>query len=326
MKSIIVLAIILSVACAIKVNQYKTVKASDFVTSAVDHGLIEEVNSKASTWTAGVNENFLSKTKYDVKKLLGWKPNGKKLPTKPNSVKINLPTSYDASKAYPKCKTIGTIYNQAECGSCWAFGCVEAVSDRFCISSQGKFNKILSFMDLVACGPDDGCEGGDAGDAWEYVQSSGLPTNSCDPYTIPTCPPQDQPCLNFVNTPACVQECVDNENWNASLHYLSNAYSVGSDQEDIMTEMVSYGPVEACFSVYEDFVNYKSGVYQYQSGDFLGGHCVKCIGYGVENGTPYWLCNNSWTTYWGNKGQFKILRGQDECGIEDDVVAGTPQL
>ena len=24
------------------------------------------------------------------------------------------------------------------------------------------------------------------------------------------------------------------------------------------------------------------------------GHCVKIIGWGVENGTPYWLINNSW--------------------------------
>jgi len=51
---------------------------------------------------------------------------------------------------------------------------------------------------------------------------------------------------------------------------------------------------------------------------------VKLIGWGTEGGLPYWLANNQWTTYWGNKGQFKILRGQDECGIEDSVVAGMP--
>lgn len=32
------------------------------------------------------------------------------------------------------------------------------------------------------------------------------------------------------------------------------------------------GPVEAAFSVYEDFLTYKSGVYQHTTGDFLGGH------------------------------------------------------
>jgi len=184
----------------------------------------------------------------------------------------------------------------------------------------------LSFQDLVSCDDnDDGCEGGDADSAFNYVQTSGLVTDTCYPYGIPTCPPADQPCLNFVNTPECADVCNDTENWNDVLHYLSDSYDV-ANVSGIQTEIMTNGPVEACFTVYSDFVGYKSGVYQYTTGDALGGHCIKIVGWGVENGLPYWLCNNSWTTYWGDNGQFKILRGQDECGIEDDVVAGTPKL
>jgi len=73
-------------------------------------------------------------------------------------------------------------------------------------------------------------------------------------------------------------------------------------------------------------LSYKSGVYRHTSGGYLGGHCVKIQGWGVENGTPYWLVNNQWTTYWGDKGQFKILRGNDECGIESDAAAGDPSV
>jgi len=198
---------------------------------------------------------------------------------------------------------------------------VESISDRFCISNNRSL--LLSFQDMTSCGPDDGCNGGDAGDAWSYAQFSGVVTATCSPYTVPTCPPSQEPCLNFVSTPPCVQSCVDNEVWSTSKHFMSSAYGVSSISQ-IQQEMFTNGPVEACFSVYEDFLQYKSGVYSYSSGDFLGGHCVKCIGWGVEKGTPYWLCNNSWTTFWGDKGQFKILKGQDECGIEDDVVAGLP--
>ncbi len=34
----------------------------------------------------------------------------------------------------------------------------------------------------------------------------------------------------------------------------------------------------------------------------------------------------AWNEDWGDKGYFKILRGQNECGIEDGIVAGAPKL
>ena len=58
----------------------------------------------------------------------------------------------------------------------------------------------------------------------------------------------------------------------------------------------------------------------------MGGHAVKVLGYGVENGVKYWLCANSWNEEWGDQGYFKILRGNDECGIESEGVAGLPDI
>lgn len=86
------------------------------------------------------------------------------------------------------------------------------------------------------------------------------------------------------------------------------------------------GPAEASFFVYDDFLTYKSGVYQHVTGDYDGGHAIKIMGWGVENNTPYWLCANSWNQDWGDQGFFKILRGSDECGIEDEIVAGIPAI
>lgn len=86
------------------------------------------------------------------------------------------------------------------------------------------------------------------------------------------------------------------------------------------------GPVEAAFTVYNDFLTYKSGVYRHTSGSALGGHAIKILGWGVEDGTPYWLVANSWNEDWGDKGFFKILRGKNECGIEGQIVAGMVNL
>jgi len=91
-----------------------------------------------------------------------------------------------------------------------------------------------------------------------------------------------------------------------------------------MQEMYKNGPLEAAFTVYEDFLSYKTGVYKHVSGGALGGHAVKFLGWGVENGQKYWLVANSWNPTWGDKGYFKILRGVNECGIEDEADGGVP--
>ena len=94
-----------------------------------------------------------------------------------------------------------------------------------------------------------------------------------------------------------------------------------------MKEIYENGSVEASFSVYEDFIQYKSGIYQHVTGDFLGGTTVKIIGWGVDDqNVKYWIIANSWGESWGEQGFFRMLRGEDECGIEDEVVTGIPKL
>lgn len=56
----------------------------------------------------------------------------------------------------------------------------------------------------------------------------------------------------------------------------------------------------------------------------LGLHSVKLIGWGEENGVPYWMLVNSWGSDWGENGTFRIRRGTNECGIEKEVTAGIP--
>ncbi|XP_039276821.1 cathepsin B-like cysteine proteinase 3 [Nilaparvata lugens] len=57
-----------------------------------------------------------------------------------------------------------------------------------------------------------------------------------------------------------------------------------------------------------------------------GGHAVKIIGWGSENGVPYWLIANSWNDDWGENGYFRMLRGSNECEIESGVMAGIPKV
>jgi len=289
--------------------------------------LVDQINAKNAGWVAGDNEVFKGKTPEQIARLFGWKKEMEKpLPGKPTLDRtLAIPSSFVAAQNWPHCKTIGTIYDQARCGSCWAFGGVEAAADRFCIATKGAFNQPLSFAEVVECADASGCEGGSNYAVWSFMSDNGVVTDSCYPYYIPTCAPAQEPCLNFVSTPNCWSNntCVNGASW--KYYKIGNTYNLNSIS-DIQNSIMTKGPVEACFSVYEDFLSYKSGVYRHTSGGYLGGHCVKVQGWGEENGTPYWLVNNQWTTYWGDKGQFKILRGRNECGIEDDVAAGDPSV
>ena len=61
-----------------------------------------------------------------------------------------------------------------------------------------------------------------------------------------------------------------------------------SGEQGIQKAIMEGGPVETAFTVYTDFANYVSGIYHHVSGGVEGGHAVRIVGWGVENGNKYW--------------------------------------
>lgn len=293
--------------------------------------IVKKVNEHPNAgWKAAINDRFSNATVAEFKRLLGVKPTPKKLllgvPVVSHDQSLKLPKSFDARNAWPQCTSIGNILDQGHCGSCWAFGAVESLSDRFCI--QFGMNITLSVNDLLACCGfrcGDGCDGGYPIAAWQYFSYSGVVTEECDPYFDQTgC--SHPGCEPAYPTPTCMRKCVSgNQLWGESKHYSVSTYVVKSNPLDIMAEIYKNGPVEVSFTVYEDFAHYKSGVYKHITGSDIGGHAVKLIGWGTtDDGEDYWLLANQWNRSWGDDGYFMIRRGTNECGIEDEPVGGLP--
>jgi len=318
--------------------------------AAIDNSIIEAVNSDPkSTWVAGENKYWAGATLEDVRKRLGTIVDSKysyKLPEVQYNANVDLPTDFDSRSNWAYCaNTIGHVRDQSACGSCWAFGSTEAYNDRLCIQNK-SFVQLLSTEDTasccsgISCGMSDGCNGGQPTSAWEWFTSTGVvsggdyddigKTDTCSPYTLPPCAhhvtsSEYAPCPSTdYPTPRCETKCGNNgysTPFSGDKHHATKAYSL-KGVTNIMNDIYTYGTATAAFTVYQDFLTYTSGVYVHKTGSALGGHAIKIFGWGVESGQDYWYCANSWNDSWGDQGFFKILKGADECGIEDDVSGG----
>jgi len=315
-------------------------------------GQIEAINNHSGIlWKAGPNERFHGRPIGASKILCGSLPTFK--PSLANAVKkgtarligadpkVDIPADFDAAANWPNCaKVIGDIRDQSSCGCCWAVAAASAASDRLCIFSNGTVQVPLSANDLCFCEESDGCGGGNANYAWDFIKKSGLVTGGqngglgpfgdgyCSQYPLahnkplgPGCPP-----IEPGHSPACPTECdgsakAPHDNFETDAYNFGGDVATYTDVKSVQQAIMKAGPVETSFDVYDDFENYKSGIYHRVSSKMVGGHAVRIVGWGVDKGVDYWKIANSWNPYWGESGYFRIIRGTNECGIEDSVVS-----
>ena len=157
-----------------------------------------------------------------------------------------------------------------------------------------------------------GCQGGFLTNPFVYYSLVGAETDDCyGEYTSGQTGKRSRFC--FLKKWGC--KTYRTKLWSIRWHTSTQA---------IKEEIMKNGPVNTGFTVYEDFMTYKSGVYQHKQGGVLGGHAVKIVGWGKDNGVEYWKVQNSWGPSWGEEGFFKIKMG--DCGIDSSVVSVMPWL
>jgi len=288
-----------------------------------DGAFIDWHNSQtAASWVAGKNDFFEDRTFDEARSLLGTALSH--ISEHEHAVldesvyaamgNVTIPADFDARDHWPG--LIHPIRDQQQCGSCWAFSASEVLSDRVAIAMRKK-SPVLSPEDMVSCDQGDmGCSGGMLPSAWSYMEKSGLVTDACFPYTA-----------GNGQAATCATKCADGEAFTRTK--AKNSYAI-KGAANMQKEIMTNGPIQVAFNVFKSFMTYKSGVYKKHFWEILpeGGHAVKIVGWGVENGEDYWLVANSWNTNWGLEGFFKIQRGTDQSGIETrgPPYAGLPDV
>lgn len=192
------------------------------------------------------------------------------------------------------------VKDQGACGSCWAFsiaGSTEAAYFR----KSGKLIS-LSTQQLVDCTTDinHGCSRGSLDDTFPYVEQNGLESDQSYPYTG--------------TDGACKYSSAD------IITKVSSYVSIEEEDEDALLDAVAnIGPVSV--GVDATFLaQYESGILDGSSCTDWINHAVLIVGYGIENGTNFWIAKNSWGVNFGEKGYFRLLRGSNICGVAEDAV------
>ena len=199
------------------------------------------------------------------------------------------------------------------------------------------------------------CFGNTLADAWRFLFITGTNTNECIPYNKKYGELKNLDRIgSFTNPdkiPICSEVggilgdiCADftyNENNNEEtgtparfyrvIHYyaLAGTPKDGGNEKNIRYNIFKWGPVSTSFAIYPDFYEFdaKNNIYEWNGkGPQVGGHAVELVGWGVENNINYWIIKNSWGTNWGDNGYFRMIRGTNNCELEDNVITGIPDF
>ncbi|KAL7136864.1 hypothetical protein ABFS83_10G058200 [Erythranthe nasuta] len=260
--------------------------------------MIRSHNKKGLSYTMGVNE-FTDMTWEEFRKHMLGAAQNCSATTKGNHklTDVALPESKD----WRETDIVSPVKNQGHCGSCWTFSTTGALEAAYA-QAFGK-GISLSEQQLVDCAGafnNFGCHGGLPSQAYEYIKfNGGLDTEDAYPYTAKN------------------GDCKYSSE-NVGVRVLDSV-NITMGAEDELKHAVAFArPVSVAFEVVSGFRAYKSGVYTSTTcgnSPMDVNHAVLAVGYGVENGVPYWLIKNSWGADWGDNGYFKMEMGKNMCGV-----------
>uniref|UniRef100_K3WI24 cathepsin X n=1 Tax=Globisporangium ultimum (strain ATCC 200006 / CBS 805.95 / DAOM BR144) TaxID=431595 RepID=K3WI24_GLOUD len=220
------------------------------------------------------------------------------------------------------------------CGACWAFAATSALADRVQIA-KARNEKGRSKLDVtreVVLSPqvilncdleDEGCHGGDQLNAYRYIHEHGVPEEGCQRYEA-TGHDTGNLCRNIDICENCLPDkgCFPQDKYDK---YYVSEFGTTLGEAQMMAEIYARGPIACSVAVTDAFELYTGGIFDDKTNATATDHAISVVGWGEEKNTKFWVVRNSWGTYWGEDGWFRIVRGVNNLGIEGECAFGVPK-
>ena len=93
----------------------------------------------------------------------------------------------------------------------------------------------------------------------------------------------------------------------------------------MMQEIFQRGPIACSIASTQALHDYTKGIFRDPTNSSNINHEISVVGWGEENGVKFWNVRNSWGSYWGEDGYFRVIKGENHIGIEADCVWAEPK-
>jgi len=313
-------------------------KSQDFSVEdevALDHSAATDIHQPSEVDSDGIPNHYVHLEDEDPRRSHVVSA----LPHTTMSLLETLPESFDWRNINGKSFT-SVPRNQhipQYCGACWAFASLSSLNDRIKIMRKDEWPEIvLSPQHMLSCGNAGSCEGGNHFLAFKWLTETGVTDETCAPYLAKDYTTKTKNAWGETRHEhhcTAERECKDCQHdggcnaVKSPKKYAISEYGEVKGEKNIMAEIKARGPVACGVAVTDSFMKeYKGGVFEDMTGEKKIRHVVSLLGWGVaDDGTKYWVGRNSWGTYWGENGFFKIARGKNNLRIEDECAWAVPK-